>query len=146
MVRQRHHTLLCTCLDQRSLLLTNCTSVLQCLSGALEPVQKLCASVLALDPSGTGTALTTAIELITAINEFVETVKERPSLLQKFYECVLTVFLAAIYHLASDAFVGSLLNHYLELCWVVEVTKSTAPTLVTKDHFRPCVSLPGTPA
>ena len=109
-------------------------------------MQKLCTSVLALDPSGTGTALTTAIELITAINQFVETIKERPSLLQKFYEYVLTVFLAAIYHFASDAFVVSLLNHYLQLCWAAEVNKSTAPMLVTKDHFRPCVSLPGTPA
>ena len=66
-------------------------------------MQELCTGFLALHPSGTGTALFTAIGLISAINTFIETVKERPSLLQKLYECALAVFLATIwYHLVSQ--------------------------------------------
>ena len=52
---------------------------------------------MALDPSGIGKTIATAITLITAINDFIETVKERPNLLQKFYECVLAVFPAVIW-------------------------------------------------
>ena len=70
---------------------------MQFLSGASDTMQKLCNGLLALEPSGIGTALFTAIQLIMAINKFIDTVKERPSLLQKFYECVLAVFPAVIW-------------------------------------------------
>ena len=70
---------------------------MQCLSGAMDTMQKLCNGLVALGPYGIGTALFNAIRIIMAINKFIETVKERPSLLQKFYECVLAIFPAVIW-------------------------------------------------